>query len=214
MWLVAAVFLASSPPVVDAHEEAVVAPTEDQAHDIIKTLMLASPYRISDHALAGKIRYEFSAAGDPEVSFPETGEQHVERRGDRYVVTICKDRCGEEVAPTRAELQRALQPNRWVQSDDRVLREFARVSPNHGDVDSRMRKLVMAVEGRMSGPIEYRHYRSSREAYDRQSGDCTESALLLGDGSPESMAATNGMIRKLRIEGAVGLVPTDPRSEH
>ena len=133
-----------------------------------------------------------------------------------------------------------------------------------------MAVLVKAVTARMSGPVEFRHYWTAREAYDKQGGDCTEFAVLLaaaarargiptrvvagmayanefmggqhvfvphmwvqswdgsrwvsydaalgefdagrialvlGDGTPSSMGALNGMLRKMRIVDAVGLVP-------
>ncbi len=242
---------------------------EEQAKAGIKTLMVPSPYRISEPALAGKIRYRLAFVDGAALSLPETGEQHVDRQSDGFIVTICRAHCGHEATPGAAELQRYLQPNHWVQSSDKVIKDFARISPLIEPVDKRMPKLVDAVGARMTGAIEFRHYWTAREAYDSQSGDCTEMAVLLaaaarargiptrvvaglayasrflggqhvfgphmwvqawngerwvsydaglgdfdagrialviGDGTPASLAVANAMIHKLRIDGAEGLV--------
>jgi hypothetical protein len=151
---------------------------EERARAQIKGLQVASPYRISEHALAGKIRYELAFTGG-NVSLPETGEQHVEQRGDRWNVTICRNGCGREAAPGDIQLNHFLQPNAWVQSNDEVIVGFSRIGPLSASFDDIMRSLVKTVAERMSGPMEFQHYWSAREAYDNQSGDCTEFAVLL-----------------------------------
>jgi transglutaminase-like putative cysteine protease len=155
------------------------AASEEQARANIKSLQVSSPYRISDQTLTGKIRYELAFSDGAGLSLPETGEQHVEKRGDHLIVTICRDRCGQEAAPGEAELNRFLQPNRWVQSKDEVIADFARVGRPSDSVGERMSLLVKAVADRMTGRIEFQHYWTAREAYDYQSGDCSESAVLL-----------------------------------
>jgi transglutaminase-like putative cysteine protease len=164
---------------VSAHAAEGSAASEEQARAQIKGLQVASPYRISDRALTGKIRYELAFSDGAGLSLPETGEQHVEHRGDHLIVTICGNRCGQEAAPSEAELNRFLQPNQWVQSKDDVIAEFARVGGPSESVDKRMSSLVKAVAERMTGRIEYQHYWTAREAYDYQSGDCSEFAVLL-----------------------------------
>jgi hypothetical protein len=151
---------------------------EERARAQIKGLQVASPYRISEHALAGKIRYELELTGS-NILLPETGEQHVEQRGDHFIVTICKEGCGREAAPGEAELKRFRQANAYVQSDDPVIAGFSRIAPASATFDDLMRSLTKTVAERMSGPVEFQHYFSAREAYDNQSGDCTEFAVLL-----------------------------------
>jgi hypothetical protein len=153
--------------------------SEEQVSARIKSMLVASPYRISAHALAGRIRYEIALPDGAGLSLPETGEQHVEQRGDRLFVTLCKDLCGREQAPDAAELARYLQPNSWVDSNDRRIARFARSVPSNGPVGTRMTLLAKAVTARMSGAVEFRHYWTAREAYDKQGGDCTEFAVLL-----------------------------------
>jgi hypothetical protein len=76
--------------------------SEEQARAQVKRLQVASPYRISDHALTGKIRYELAFSEGAGGSLPETGEQHVEQRGDHLIATICRDRCGQEASAREA----------------------------------------------------------------------------------------------------------------
>jgi transglutaminase-like putative cysteine protease len=153
------------------------AASEQEARARLKSLQVASPYRISDRALSGKIRYELALPDG--LSLPETGEQHVEQRDGHLVVTICRNGCGQEPAPGEAEQHRFLQPNRWVQSKDEVIAYFAQVGRPSDSVDERMSLLVKAVTDRMTGIVEFQHYWSAREAFDYQSGDCSESAVLL-----------------------------------
>jgi len=174
--LLAAVSLVATGTVCAAGDST---PSEEQVTALVRSRLVGSPYRISEHALAGSIRYEIAVPVAAVLSLPETGEQHVEQLGDRLLVTICKDACGHEAAPAPAELQRYLQPNPWVQSTDRIIARFAHVGSWRSTVDQRMRLLVAAVSARMSGPIEFRHYWTAREAYDKQGGDCTEFAVLL-----------------------------------
>jgi len=170
-------FSASAVHRVDAAERA--GGTEQQAIDQLKTLLVPSPYRIPDHALTGRIRYEVALSDNAGESLPETGEQHVERKADHLVVTICAAGCGHEAAPTSADLDHYLQPNPWVKSGDPVIARFAAIGPSGGPVAKRMPLLVVAVSKRMTGPIEFLHYWTAREAYDKQGGDCTEWAVLL-----------------------------------
>ena len=90
---------------------------------------------------------------------------------------MCRD-CGREAAPDAERLRRYLAPTPWLQSDDASIAGFARAAGG-GSVDARMRRLVAAVQARLSGPVVYRGYYSAREAWRRREGDCTEYALLL-----------------------------------
>lgn len=93
------------------------------------------------------------------------------------MLTVCKD-CGREAATDADALRRYRAPTPWLQSDDRAVAGFARAA-GAGSVDARMRRLVAAVQAHLSGPVDYRGYRSARETLARHDGDCTEYALLL-----------------------------------
>jgi hypothetical protein len=147
------------------------------AEDAIRAASVASPYKISERAAMGKIRYRIAMRDGISWPWPETGEQHVEHDGDAVVLTVCHD-CGAEAPPSAAELQRDLQPNRWADNSDGNIRML--VSDIRGaTVDRRMRWLVQAVQLQMNGRIDFNGYLTSREAFDAEKGDCTELALLL-----------------------------------
>ncbi|WP_460733978.1 transglutaminase-like domain-containing protein [Lysobacter tyrosinilyticus] len=92
-------------------------------------------------------------------------------------LTVCET-CGREAAPTETDLARYRAPNPWLESQDRAVVAFAR-SVRGGSVDMRMRRLVTAVQTRLSGPVSYREYATAHQALDLRGGDCTEYALLL-----------------------------------
>lgn len=144
----------------------------------IQSVLVPSPYRLSPAARRGTIRYrlgERDAAAN--WAWPQTGEQNAVRDADGLVLIVCQD-CGREPAPDAAALRRYRAPTPWLQSNDRMVASFARAA-GAGSVDTRMRRLVKAVQAQLSGPVVYSGYRSAREALQRREGDCTEYALLL-----------------------------------
>jgi hypothetical protein len=80
-------------------------------------------------------------------------------------------------APGSRAFKRA---NRWVQSKDEVIAWFAQAGRPGDSVDDRMSLLVKAVTDRMTGPVEFQHYWSAREAFDYQSGDASLRAAYVG----------------------------------
>jgi len=147
------------------------------AEQLLRTMLVASPYRISEAAMRGTIRYRVGFDDDTQGNWPETGEQHVEKDGDTVTLTICAD-CGEEAAPSREELQNMFEPNDWVQSRDFRIRDFARGARGNS-VDARMRSLAVLVRQHMDGAIDFNRYDSATQAFESRGGDCTEFAVLL-----------------------------------
>jgi transglutaminase-like putative cysteine protease len=161
------------------------APAGDLAHrsssydvqQMIETVAVASPYKMTTSARDGTIRYRIALADGETLDWPETAEQHVESTPDAEIVTVCRD-CGDEPAPTPEQLRAYLAPNRWVDNADPRIRAFARMAGG-GRLDFRMERLVLAVQKRMTGSIDFDEYKTAREAYLSRSGDCTEFAVLL-----------------------------------
>jgi transglutaminase-like putative cysteine protease len=151
--------------------------SNDEMEQSIRALLVRSPYTISETARAGTIRYRLELRDGRKWTWPETAEQHVETQGATTELTICAD-CGREAAPSEEELRRYLAPNAWVQSRDRRVIAFARAATG-GTVDSRMSALILAVQKKMSGAIDFREYQSATQALLSRSGDCTEFAILL-----------------------------------
>jgi len=154
-------------------------PTHEQAREFVRSLLVASPYRISEAARNGEIRYRLSFADGTPWAWPETGEQHVEVEASGDVtLRICAE-CGRETAPTPDSLHRHLTENPWVESGQREVVAFARRHVHSKDVHRRMAQLRDAVQAHMTGGIDFRRYDSAATALQSRSGDCTEVALLL-----------------------------------
>ncbi|QWF16582.1 transglutaminase-like domain-containing protein [Lysobacter capsici] len=155
-----------------------IAASEVELKAQIQAALVPSPYRLSPAARHGTIRYRLGERnGAVGWSWPQTGEQYAVRRSDGLELTVCKN-CGHETAPDAKALRRYLAPTPWLQIGDRAVIGFARAAGG-GSVDARMRRLVTAVQARLSGPVVYSGYHGAREALARREGDCTEYALLL-----------------------------------
>lgn len=147
------------------------------AEQLLRTMLVASPYRISETAMRGTIRYRVGFDDDTQWNWPETGEQHAEKDGNTITLTICAD-CGEEAAPSRETPQDMLESNDWVQSRDFRIRDFARGARGNS-VDARMRSLAVLVRQHMDGAIDFNRYDGATQAFESRGGDCTEFAVLL-----------------------------------
>ena len=153
-------------------------PSHDEARAFLRSLFVASPYRLNAIALSGEIRYRLATSAASTWQPPRTGEQSVWIDAEGVHVAICAD-CGDEPAPSAEMLRHYLSPNAWVRSDDRDIRSFARQHGRGRSVRTRMEGLTEAVRAHMNGPIDYRHYHDAVTALESRSGDCTEFAVLL-----------------------------------
>lgn len=167
------VALATLPPARAAEP-----PSHDEARDFLRSLFVASPYRLNANALSGEIRYRLTTTAPPSWQPPRTGEQAIAVDGDGIHVSICAD-CGDEPAPSTEALKHHLAANAWVRSDDPRIRAFARQHGRGRSMHARMTRLTDAVRAHMNGPIDYRHYHDAATALQNRSGDCTEFAVLL-----------------------------------
>ena len=158
-------------------------PTHQQALAVIHGAQLASPYRLSEKARAGRIRYTLRVNNESDWNWPQTAEQKVSRKDGNVLITVCAD-CGVESPPDPASLSRYLAPNRWVDSDSSEVIAFARANAygirvRGARIARQMRMLVKAIPKHMEGGIDFRAYASASEALESHSGDCTEYAVLL-----------------------------------
>lgn len=151
-------------------------PTESLA--LLEGALVASPYRIPASMKHAKLRFLFELPAGEEATFPSTSEQSVRARGRRAVITVCTD-CGNEAAPSEAELAHYREPNPWIESRHPRIRALARRAAGSANIDTRMRNLVEAVNVHMRGTTDYVGYATALEAEASRSGDCTEHALLL-----------------------------------
>ncbi len=153
-------------------------PSHDEARAFLRSLFVASPYRLNANALSGEIRYRLTSSAPQPWQPPQTGEQSIVVDGDGVQLSICAD-CGNEAPPSADTLTHHLAANAWVRSDDPRIRSFARLHGRGRSVHARMTGLTEAVRKHMNGPIDYRHYDDAVTALEKRSGDCTEFAVLL-----------------------------------
>jgi hypothetical protein len=153
------------------------------AYSVMRNAVVQSPYRISDNALRGHIRYHFRFRDGLRFDLPQTGEQRVTAAPatapNEVTVDICAA-CGPGLAGDDRALQaRALRPTRWLQSDHPRLRAlaapFARM-----DVSGTRKMERLAVRARQLMPrVQFGGHYSALETLARGAGDCTEAAVLL-----------------------------------
>lgn len=158
-------------------------PSHEQALAAIHRAQIASPYRLSEKARAGRIRYTLRVNNESDWNWPQTAEQKVSRKDGNILITVCTD-CGAETAPDAPSLTRFLASNPWVDSDSREVVSFAHdnalgIHVHGAGVAKQMQMLVKAVQKHMNGDIDFRAYASASEALKSRSGDCTEFAALL-----------------------------------
>ena len=172
--------------------------------DMIGTLMVASPHRISKKVAYSKLRYVLVRDdGQPPV-LARTSEQSVAMAGSRAVVTVCRD-CGSPSAETPESLAPYLRANAWVRSDDVTVRRVARgADAPDGTLAVRMKKLERQVTARMRNDADYLGYGDAVKALRTGRGDCTEFAVLLAalaraQGIPARVAV--GMAYSARFTG-------------
>jgi hypothetical protein len=165
--------------------------------------LIRSPVRISEAGLQGRIRYTLMS--DFDLQPPETGEQHVTRKGDDWQLDICAD-CGQEAAATEAERARALAPNYWIAADnDNIQAQVKTLLGGNNAVNNipeAMAALTRFVSLHMNRQPDYSGYATAAEAFASRNGDCTEHALLLA-----AMARASGIPARV----AVGMVYSNER---
>lgn len=140
--------------------------------------LIQSPYKITDTALNGKIRYHLS--GDFNLTPPNTNEQRVENKPEGLDIIVCKD-CGTEAPPSDTDLNIALQSNYWLPAQNPIFKNIIAeiLADNDSNTSGKMHRLTRYVTRHMSEEPSYSGYATALEAYNSKQGDCTEHALLL-----------------------------------
>ena len=141
--------------------------------------LIRSPYRITEAALRGKIRYRLQ--GEHTLQPPTTGEQIVRPFAQGVEIDVCAHCTATAPPPTEAELQAALATSYWLPADNPVFRRLAEELGSGRDQspEAKMARFTRFVSGHMSDYPDYSGYATALEAYHSRQGDCTEHALLL-----------------------------------
>lgn len=155
------------------------APTPaDGSVNLVRSVLVKSPVRISSSALRGRIRYTFARRTDQSVLLPETGEQIVKTDGNSLTVDVCQN-CGAGLPNDADYLADARRATFWLQSDHPRLQRFVRNIANANISDTEKMNRLSASATRRMNEIDFTGHVSALEALQRGSGDCTETAVLL-----------------------------------
>ena len=151
--------------------------------DTFSQQAIKSPYMIPTAALAGHMRYRFSAKNPGvKLSFPSTTEQRVTPADDGSVVLDICTSCGNALSDRLAASAHvlALAPTRWLESDAKAVQRLVRrVANNKRWTDAKKMEQLVQVAQRQIRTIEFAGHRSAVETIKTKRGDCTESAVLL-----------------------------------
>jgi hypothetical protein len=140
--------------------------------------MTKSPFRISQEALAGHIRYRFSFRDGAEFAIPQTGEQRVAAEPGFVTVDICAD-CGPGLSGDEADLASAVKPTAWLQSDDPQITAITDPIAKLPVSDTRKMELLLQKAKPYLGRVDFTGHYSALETMARHAADCTDAAALL-----------------------------------
>lgn len=145
---------------------------------LLRSAMVPSPFRISQAALDGHIRFRFHHRDGLSFPIPATGDQRVETAGEESVVDICAG-CGPGLPGDPAYRSAALRPTAWLQSDDPKLAAIVRPIARLPVSDTRKMELLLEKARPYLERIDFVGHYSALETLKRRAGDCTEAAVLL-----------------------------------
>jgi hypothetical protein len=163
---------------------ATIRPTDREAalrpfppYHVVANSMIPSPFRISDEAARGHIRYLFSFTEGLAFAVPQTAEQRAATAGEGVTVDICAD-CGPGLPTDPAYLADASRPTAWLQSDRPEVRAIAApVAGWHGGA-RKMQALLERARPYLA-TLDFAGHYSALDTIRRRAGDCTEAAVLL-----------------------------------
>lgn len=139
--------------------------------------MLSSPYKITDSALNGRIRYTLKMATGraPQT----TSEQSVRATEAGWIVDVCAH-CESKKDNETYDLAHYLMANTWLEVTDSRLMVAVENAVNKDDSPAtKMKKLAVFTRKRLENNPQFSGYATALQAYQSRSGDCTEYAVLL-----------------------------------
>jgi hypothetical protein len=148
--------------------------------DHVSQQLQKAPYRIPTKDMGAKLRYGFDNHGAA-PQLPAGAGQRTWTDGPTTFIQVCADCALDPFELSAEDRQRALQPTRWLQSDDARLAQRARsLAAGARDDAAKMKRLTSFVRGHMSVErIDMLGYGTAVEAFSTRRGDCTEYAVLL-----------------------------------
>jgi hypothetical protein len=146
-------------------------------YHVVPNSMIPSPFRISDEAAQGHIRYRFSFAEGLAFAVPQTAEQRASATGEGVTVDICAD-CGPGLPTDPAYLADASRPTAWLQSDRPEVRAIAAPVAGWHSGARKMQALLVRARPYLA-TLDFAGHYSALDTIRRRAGDCTEAAVLL-----------------------------------
>jgi hypothetical protein len=145
---------------------------------VLGEVMTKSPVRISEAAAGGRIRYRFTFRDGMTFDLPPTGEQRVASDDAGATVDICAA-CGPGLATDEVTLANARKATSWMQSDHPKMQALARRAVKPGLTQAAIMERLTEEARAQLRTIDFTGHYSALETLSRQSGDCTEAAVLL-----------------------------------
>lgn len=155
--------------------------TAERSHppyQVIPNMAQRAPFRISQDARRGHIRYRYAFREGMTFPLPQTGEQRVRAEAGFITLDIC-DACGPGLATDAETLAAALRPTTWLQSDHPRVRAMAAAVRTYNVSDARKMEVLLERGIPYLEEADFNGHYSALDTIERRRGDCTEAAVLL-----------------------------------
>jgi hypothetical protein len=173
-----------------------------RAFDPSQWNVLQSPYRISDKATKGKIRYELSVPVEMRDQWPRSAEQKMSATEQGVRVEVCAScrYAADEIILDK----NFLYANHWLDYESAAVRRLAfKRGSSSKDAYKAMQAMTRTVREHLINDGSPLEFLTASQAARFQRGDCNEHARLL---------AAMGRSRGIRTRIAIGLVYRDHHS--
>jgi hypothetical protein len=147
-------------------------------YQVIPNMAQRAPFRISQEARRGHIRYRYAFRDGVSFPLPQTGEQRV-RAEDGYITLDICDTCGPGLPADEETLAAALRPTTWLQSDHPRLQAMAAAVLVYNVSDARKMEVLLERAIPYLEEADFNGHYSALDTIERRRGDCTEAAVLL-----------------------------------
>lgn len=155
--------------------------TAERSHppyQVIPNMAQRAPFRISQDARRGHIRYRYAFRDGVNFPLPQTGEQRVRAEDGFVTLDICNT-CGPGLPADAETLAAALRPTTWLQSDHPRLQAMAAAIRGYNVSDARKMELLLERGIPYLEGADFNGHYSALDTIERRRGDCTEAAVLL-----------------------------------
>jgi hypothetical protein len=147
-------------------------------YQVIPNMAQRAPFRISQEARRGHIRYRYEFREGTTFPLPQTGEQRVIMRDGFVTLDICET-CGPGLPSDPEMLAAALRPTAWLQSDHPRLQAIAAAARGYDVSDARKMEVLLERAVPYLDEADFNGHYSALDTLERRRGDCTEAAVLL-----------------------------------